>query len=333
MEQLLEYLPLFADQDILVVGDMIADEFITGEPERISREAPVLILEHNDRQILPGGGCNAANNVNDLGGSVHLAGVIGDDLMGQQLTEKLAGLGLDTAGLIVDDSRPTSVKTRILAGGGQTVKQQVVRVDKLKTDLISQAIEDQLLAYVKEIMPQIDGILLSDYGNGVFTDRLKQEVIALANQQDKIVAADSRYSLPTFKGITIATPNKEEAEAAVGFKLDNPEKIEEAGWQLKEELEAEAMLVTLGGEGMQLFADGESLHQPASNYTEVFDVTGAGDTVIGSLVLALASGASFAEAMQLANHAAGTVIRKLGVATVTPPELREVIIEADKDEE
>ncbi|GAB6138145.1 bifunctional heptose 7-phosphate kinase/heptose 1-phosphate adenyltransferase [Halanaerobaculum tunisiense] len=333
MKQLLQYLPQFAEQDILVVGDMIADEFVTGQPERISREAPVLILQQDEEEILPGGGCNAANNVAALEGNVYLAGIIGDDLVGERLTATLDGLGLETEGLVVDDSRPTSVKTRILAGGGQTVKQQVVRVDNLETHPIAPEIESELISYIEDIIEEIDAILLSDYGNGIFTASLKEQVIELANRQDKIIAVDSRYELPTFSGITIATPNKEEVEAAVGFKLDSAEKIEEAGWKLKEVLEAEAMLITLGGQGMQLFTDQQTVHVPASNYTEVFDVTGAGDTVIGTLVLALASGASLEEAMRLANYAAGIVVRKLGVATTTQDELSNVIQGEDIDEE
>ncbi|GAB6100020.1 D-glycero-beta-D-manno-heptose-7-phosphate kinase [Halanaerocella petrolearia] len=333
MSDLVDCLSDFSNQDILVVGDMIADEFVTGQPERISREAPVLILEQDDHEVLPGGGCNAANNVASLDGKVYLAGIIGDDLVGQRLTNTLDELGLETEGLIVDESRPTSVKTRILAGGGHTVKQQVVRVDNLETHAISKEIEDKLLDYIKKVIDQVDAILLSDYGNGVFTDTLKEKVIELANNYNKIIAVDSRYELPSFKGITIATPNQEEAEKAVGFSLDTPEKVEKAGWQLKEMLDAEAMLITLGGEGMQLFAQGETVHIPASNYAEVFDVTGAGDTVIGTLVLALASKVSLETAMKLANYAAGIVVRKLGVATVSRKELAEVIKGTGKDGE
>ncbi|AGB42165.1 ADP-heptose synthase, bifunctional sugar kinase/adenylyltransferase [Halobacteroides halobius DSM 5150] len=332
MVDLLQHLPNFNDQNILVIGDMIADEFITGQPERISREAPVLILEQDEEEILPGGGCNAANNVASLAGNVYLAGVIGDDMVGQKLNTKLNNLGLKTEGLIVDESRPTSVKTRILAGGDQMVKQQVVRVDKLETHAIDKEIEERLIDYVEEIIDQLDAILLSDYGNGVFTTNLKKRVIALANKYNKIITVDSRYNLLTFKGITIATPNKEEAEKAVGFQLDTPDKIEKAGWKLKEKLEADAILITLGGEGMQLFTKEEMIHISASNYTEVFDVTGAGDTVIATLVLSLASGASLEEAMKLANHAAGIVVRKLGVATVTKEELSTVIQGEDNDE-
>lgn len=328
MEELLAYLPEFSQQKILVLGDMIADEFIVGQPERLSREAPVLILQHDDHSILPGGGTNAANNVAALGGQVHVAGVIGDDNVGQRLNDYLQQQSIKTEGLIIDKSRPTSVKTRILAGGGQTVKQQVVRIDKLEQDDIDQEIEDQLLAYIERIIPEMDAIILSDYGNGVFTPRIKEEVIRLANKFGKITAVDSRYELFTFKDITIATPNKEETEKALGMKLDSKEKVSEAGRRLLDEMNAEAMLVTLGGDGMTIFdREGLEEHVPASNFTEVFDVTGAGDTVIGTLALALASDADLVSAMKLANYAAGIVVRKTGVATTNQEELSAVLSE------
>ena len=333
MNKLKKHLEKFNNQNILVLGDMIADQFIYGQPARISREAPVLILEEEDHEILPGGGTNAANNVFTLGGEVYLAGIIGDDRVGHQLTQQLNEVGIKTEGLIVDNSRPTSVKTRILAGGEETVKQQVVRVDNLETHSISKQIEDKLLAYVERVIDEIDAILLSDYGNGVFTDSLKKKIIELANKKDKIITVDSRYSLNTFKKVTIATPNREEAEKAVGFELNKKDQVEKAGKKLREELDADAMLITLGGEGMQVFTDQGSTHIPASNYAEVYDVTGAGDTVIGTLTLALASGASMVEAMKLSNHAAGIVVRKLGVATTNQEEMIEAMREEDQNEQ
>ncbi|SJZ45082.1 bifunctional heptose 7-phosphate kinase/heptose 1-phosphate adenyltransferase [Selenihalanaerobacter shriftii] len=328
MKEPATYLPDFNKQNILVLGDIIADEFIIGQPERLSREAPVLILKHDDYSILPGGGTNAANNVAALGGQVYLAGVIGDDNAGDNLKSYLDDRGIKTKGLIIDKTRPTSVKTRILAGGGQTVKQQVVRIDKQENKDISKEIEDELLSYVEQIISKVDAIILSDYGNGVFTPRIKEEVIKLGNQNDKIIAVDSRYELLSFKDVTVATPNKEETEKALGIELDSEEKVQQAGERLLAEINADSILITLGGEGMTSFAeDGSSSHVPASNFTEVFDVTGAGDTVIGTLVLALASGADLEIAMKLANYAAGIVVRKTGVATTSPEELKEVLAE------
>ncbi len=325
MAKLAKYLSKFNKQKILVIGDMIADEFIIGQPQRLSREAPVLILEQTEHEVLPGGGTNAANNAAALGGKVFLAGVIGDDIVGSKLKNKLKELGIETEGLIIDHSRPTSVKTRILAGGGQLVKQQMVRVDNLETRDISSLIEEQLLSYVASVINNVDGIILSDYGNGVFTKRIIDEMIKLAKSHKKVLAVDSRYQLKNFKDITLTTPNKEETENTVGFKLDSPENVEKAGWDLKEMLDAETVLITLGGDGMQMFSGQKSIHIPASNYTEVFDVTGAGDTVIATLVLALISGATKLDAMRIANYAAGIVVRKSGVATTNISELKEVL--------
>lgn len=329
MSRLIDYISEFSKQKILVIGDLIADQFIVGKPQRISREAPVLILEQTEKSILPGGATNAANNIAALGGQVFLAGVIGEDSVGKRLKKKLEESGVVTEGVIIDPGRPTSVKTRILAGGGQIVKQQLVRIDNLEQRDIDTAIEDKLFAYVERVIKNVDGVILSDYGNGVFTERVINNLIKLAKDDNKIVAVDSRYQLQNFKDVTIATPNKEETENIVGFTLDSAAAKEKAGWQLKNLLRAEAVLITLGGEGMQLFSEEGSIHIPASNYTEVFDVTGAGDTVIASLTLALAAGADKVAAMRISNYAAGIVVRKAGVATVCTSELEDLL----KDEE
>lgn len=329
MSRLIDYISEFSKQKILVIGDLIADQFIVGKPQRISREAPVLILEQTEKSILPGGATNAANNIAALGGQVFLAGVIGEDSVGKRLKKKLEESGVVTEGVIIDPGRPTSVKTRILAGGGQIVKQQLVRIDNLEQRDIDTAIEDKLFAYVERVIKNVDGVILSDYGNGVFTERVINNLIKLAKDDNKIVAVDSRYQLQNFKDVTIATPNKEETENIVGFTLDSAAAKEKAGWQLKNLLRAEAVLITLGGEGMQLFSEEGSIHIPASNYTEVFDVTGAGDTVIASLTLALAAGADKVAAMRISNYAAGIVVRKAGVATVSASELEDLL----KDEE
>lgn len=329
MSRLIDYISEFSKQKILVIGDLIADQFIVGKPQRISREAPVLILEQTEKSILPGGATNAANNIAALGGQVFLAGVIGEDSVGKRLKKKLEESGVVTEGVIIDPGRPTSVKTRILAGGGQIVKQQLVRIDNLEQRDIDTAIEDKLFAYVERVIKNVDGVILSDYGNGVFTERVINNLIKLAKDNNKIVAVDSRYQLQNFKDVTIATPNKEETENIVGFTLDSAAAKEKAGWQLKNLLRAEAVLITLGGEGMQLFSEEGSIHIPASNYTEVFDVTGAGDTVIASLTLALAAGADKVAAMRISNYAAGIVVRKAGVATVCTSELEDLL----KDEE
>ncbi len=323
VDKLLFYINSFKNQKILVVGDLIADKFVIGDPERLSREAPVLILRHRDEHILPGGGANAASNIASLQAQVSLAGLLGDDLAGKQLQNELIQRKINIDNLIVDNSRPTSVKMRVLAGGEQIVKQQVVRIDHLEDSPLKQELEEKFLDELDRLLQDLDGILLSDYGNGLFTKRIRQEIIAKARKLNIPVAVDSRYNLAGFKQATIATPNLEEASAAVGRELLEQAEVDWAGEKLREELLLDYLLITQGGAGMTLFsADKVPYHIPAANFSEVFDVTGAGDTVVGTLLLALAAGAQPEEAIHLANHAAGIVVRKSGVATVDPVELR-----------
>lgn len=329
----MNYIPLFKERKIMVIGDIIADEFIIGQPERLSREAPVLILLHRNTEILPGGGANAAYNICSLGGSVSLVGVIGDDRAGRLLSQFLQEKGIKTGGIAICQDRPTALKTRILAGGEQVVKQQVVRIDRLDRSPIKKDIEEKILDYISSGIENIDGILLSDYGNGVFTERVKREVIQLARKKKKVVSVDTRFNLRDFRGATIATPNLEEAGYALGRSITTQAEVIDAGKELLPQMDLDYLLITQGGEGMTIFTrGGDYKHIPAANYTEVFDVTGAGDTVVGTLTLALSSGADIYTAMKLANYAAGIVIRKSGVATVTPEELRkEVLKNGGKD--
>lgn len=324
MNKLNSYLKKFKDKTILVIGDLAADEFITGEPERLSREAPVLILRWEDTNILPGCGANAATNIASLGGNVHLVGVIGEDTIGKDLSNKLSELGMETAGLFTSSNQPTAVKTRILAGGNQVVKQQIVRLDKLVSRPIDRDIEKKIISYVYNQIDKVDGLLLSDYGLGVFTPYVTGEIIRLSRKYNKFTAIDSRYNLLDFKGATIATPNLEEAGNAVGRNLKNQQDVEQAGEELLIKMELDYLLITQGGQGMTIFyCDGKKVHIPVANYAEVFDVTGAGDTVIGTLCLAMGAGVELLDAVNLANYAAGIVVRKSGVATVTPVELEE----------
>ncbi len=316
----------------MVIGDIIADEFIVGQPERLSREAPVLILRHQGRQILPGGGANAGNNIRSLGGEVRLVGIIGEDHPGHNLKSILEAKKINTEGLIIDKNRPTSLKTRVLAGGDQVVKQQVVRVDHLDTDDINRDLENNLLSYVNQNLDQIDGLLLSDYGNGIFTERVKEELIKMGKEQSKFIAVDSRYDLLGFEGTTIATPNLEEVSYALKEEIEGQSDVIKAGFKLIKKLKSKYLLITQGGEGMTLFTeDGNHTHVPVANYSEVYDVTGAGDTVVGTLILALGAGADPVKAMKLANYAAGIVVRKNGVATVSPRELKEELVVNEKE--
>ena len=325
-EELIKYIEKFKEKRIMVLGDLIADRFIIADPERLSREAPVLILKHQQEKVLPGGGANAAANIASLGAEVDLLGVVGDDLAAEALNEELARRQILTAGVFRDQSRPTAEKTRILAGGEQIVRQQVVRVDKVKSFDISPELQQKLTSYLKENIAASDAVLFSDYGNGIFNQNSTAQFVEAADAAGKNSAVDSRYQLDQFKGAVIATPNLEEASAIYGEDLKSQAEVEKAGLQMRRELELKYLLITQGGDGMTLFAPGDKIdHITAANFSEVFDVTGAGDTVVGTLILALAAGAPVEIAIRIANYAAGIVVRKSGVASVTASELiREV---------
>ncbi|MFN2340885.1 MAG: bifunctional heptose 7-phosphate kinase/heptose 1-phosphate adenyltransferase [Halanaerobium sp.] len=324
--ELIKYIKKFKEKRIMVLGDLIADKFIIADPERLSREAPVLILKHQQEKILPGGGANAAANIASLGAEVDLLGVVGDDLAAEALKEELKRRQILTAGVFKDDSRPTALKTRILAGGDQIVRQQVVRVDKVKSFDISSILKEKLLSYLEKKLTESDAVLFSDYGNGIFNQQSTAQFVKAAAAAGKKSAVDSRYQLDQFKGAQIATPNLEEASAIFGEKLRTQAEVERAGLEMRKNLELKYLLITQGGDGMTLFAPGEQIeHIAAANFSEVFDVTGAGDTVVGTLILALAAGAPVEIAIRIANYAAGIVVRKSGVASVTAVELiREV---------
>lgn len=326
LEDLIKYIKKFKEKKIMVLGDLIADKFIIADPERLSREAPVLILKHQQEKILPGGGANAAANIASLGAKVNLLGVVGDDPAAEALKIKLKDLAVNIEGVFTDNSRPTAEKTRILAGGEQIVRQQVVRVDKVKSFDISEKITVKIMDYLEENIQKNDAILFSDYGNGIFNEKTTANFVKMAVKAGKNSAVDSRYQLNSFKGAFIATPNLEEAAAIYGQELQSQAEIEKAGLEMRQELDLNYLLITQGGAGMTLFSPADKIdHIPAANFTEVFDVTGAGDTVVGTLILALAADAPVEIAIRIANYAAGIVVRKSGVASVTEAELiREV---------
>jgi len=315
----------------MVIGDIIADEFLIGRPERLSREAPVLILRRNNQKILPGGAANAAYNISALKGKINIAGVIGYDSTGEKLKDILVDKNIDVSAVFKSKNRPTSLKTRVLAGGDQVVKQQIVRIDHLKNGSISEDLEEKIFKKVKENIKKIDGILLSDYGNRVLSSNLKDRIINFARENKVLTAVDSRYDLLDFEGANLATPNLEEAGRAFGKELESQKEVIEAGQFLIKKLKLDHLLITQGSEGMTLFnKNGDYEHVPVANFSEVYDVTGAGDTVIGTLVLSFAAGASISEAVHLANYAAGIVVRKSGVAVVTPEELKNEVLENEK---
>ncbi len=325
-DRLLSLVHGFAGKRVLVVGDMVADEYIVGTPARISREAPVLILEHQDFFTVPGGATNPGVNARTLGAEVFLAGVVGDDASGRRLRERLSEQGISMDGLFTEPGRPTSTKTRILAGGTQIVQQQIVRVDRIDHSEIGDECVAKITDYVRNLIPTVDALVISDYENGVIQQAIIEASLPLAIQLSKTVTVDSHGDLARFQGATALTPNQPEAEATLGMRITDRASLERAGARLLEETHASGVLITRGAEGMSLFERGaEPLHIPAS-LAEVSDPTGAGDTVAATFTLALVAGATMAEAATLANIAAGLVVRRIGCATNTPDELAGAIM-------
>jgi rfaE bifunctional protein kinase chain/domain len=327
-KRLLSLLDHFAGRRVLVVGDMVADEYVVGTPTRISREAPVLILERSREFTVPGGATNPGVNARTLGAEVFLAGVVGDDEGGARLGEALTQFGVHQEGLFHEPGRPTSTKTRILAGSPQLVQQQIVRVDRVDRSALGDRCERDIIAYLTEVAPSMDALLISDYEIGVVTPAIIACCLSLAQQYGKTVVVDSHVGLARFQGVTALTPNEPEAAASLGMRITDQASLERAGTHLLAETQSHGVLITRGSEGMCLFErDREPLALPVANLTEVRDTTGAGDTVAATFTLALVAGASMPEAAVLADIAAGQVVRRLGCATTTPDEMRAAITE------
>ncbi len=316
----------FGARTVIVVGDPITDEYLFGKPARISREAPVLILRFCEREVLLGGAANAAHNVHALGARVVPIGVAGRDAAGDELMTLLHAAGIPTDGIVTEAGRATPVKTRIMAGGYQSTRQQVVRLDREPASELLPTTEDALLARLSALASRADAILVSDYGYGTVTPRVFERVKTVARRSGAIVSVDSRYQLPRFSGVTAATPNEAELEQLTGMPVDGERAIEKAGRLLLERLDAGMLLVTRGSHGMALLErDGGTTFIPIHGTDEIADVTGAGDTVISTFTLALACRTSPAEAAALANVAGGLVVMKRGTATVSRAELRQAL--------
>ncbi|HKT39997.1 MAG TPA: bifunctional ADP-heptose synthase [Ktedonobacterales bacterium] len=321
-DRLLCLVRAFAGKRILVVGDLVADEYIIGAPLKVSREAPVLILGQREHYTVPGGAMNPGVNARTLGAEVFICGVIGDDASGERLRRRLATYGITLDGVVSEPNRPTTTKTRIFAGDSQLVRQQIVRVDVLDASDLSDGCKGRMLAYLSATIPTVDALILSDYENGVISPEIIKTAIPLARDAGKTIIVDAHGDLDRFQGVTALTPNQPEAEATLGRHIHDRESLEAAGQELLERTHALGLLITRGSEGMSLFErDQPPLHLPAFYHGEVADPTGAGDTVAATFTLALTAGATQAEAATLANIAAGLVIQRLGNATNTPEEL------------
>ena len=325
---LLALVDALSGRKVVVVGDAVADEFVYGRVARISREAPVLILEYDSTEIVPGGAGNAANNVAALGGRSELVAVVGRDDPARRFVGALHRR-VDSRRLVKSAHRPTPVKTRILAGGIHSAKQQVVRIDRGAghpvDDRTRAAFERAAVAAVNGA----DAVLVSDYGSGLITPALVAKLrLALRKAGHPIpVLIDSRYALLRYRGLTACTPNESEVEAALGVSIDDDLRtLERAGRKILERTRMQAVLITRGGRGMALFVPNTpTVHIPIFGSDEIADVTGAGDTVMATMTLSLAAGASFEAAARLANYAGGLVVMKRGTATISAEELRHAI--------
>lgn len=318
--------PRLRGRRVLVLADLVVDEFvITGEP-RVSREAPVLILKYKDRRFVPGGGANAVANVAALGGVPLVVGQVGDDSAGKLLLQELETLGADVRGVVVRKGMRTPRKTRFLAGDKNVALQQVVRIDRIEPAPEDPRVERLAATRAERLAKDADAILASDYGLGFVTPELVAKARHAAARRGSPVALDSRYRLLDHAGIDVATPSEVEIEAALGRTLGAKDAVERAGRETLEALGAKALLLTRGSQGMMVFEPARpTVEIPAFGTGSVADVTGAGDTVISALTLALAAGLPVLDAARLANAAAGVKVTKMGTATVSPAELIEAL--------
>jgi len=319
----LEIIANFPRSGVLVVGDVMVDHFIWGKVSRISPEAPVPVVDVQKDSVMLGGCANVLNTIYAMGGRVYVAGVIGADEIGQGLLKQLREREIDTAGIIVENGRPTTLKTRIVAHG-----QQVVRFDHESRKPIPKTSSAKILAYVKSLRGKISAIVISDYSKGVVSRELIDGIRNIAKDSKIFLCVDPKQSdFSIYAGVYVITPNHYEAQRAAGLEIANGDDLLKLGETLLNKFDFQALLVTRGEEGMSLFERGRKIdhtHFPAQA-KEVYDVTGAGDTVIGVLALALAARANLKEATSLANHAAGIVVGKVGTSMVSREELISVL--------
>lgn len=302
---------------ILVVGDLMIDEYLWGEVDRISPEAPVQIVSVNTEDYTLGGSGNVVNNIATLGANVAVAGVIGTGRNGQLLLKMFKGLNVDTSGIIRESNRPTTMKTRIIAAN-----QQVLRIDRETRKPISDATVAKLATFIENKIPAVDVVLISDYGKGVITSTLLSRLIAAARKHNKMTIADPKgLDFSKYSGVSLLTPNKKEAALAAGIQIVDESTLAEAGNKILRTIDIDNLLITCGKNGMVLFQQNKAPYKINAEARQVYDVSGAGDTVLAVLGLGIAAGESFENSMALANVAAGIVVGKLGTATVSRQEL------------
>lgn len=319
--RLTQIIEQFKGKKVLVIGDLMLDEYIWGKVRRISPEAPVPVVEAYEKTYMAGGAGNSASNIASLGGVATLTGLIGKDTQGEYFCEKLTELGIDTSHLLTESSLPTITKTRVIAN-----KQHIVRVDVEKRDPLSPQLEEQLLGKILNLIRDSEVVVISDYGKQIVSKNLAQTVIREARSAGIPVIIDPKGNqYEKYRGGTIITPNVMEAEQALRCEIRNEEDIFKAGDAMNSLIEGEAVLLTRGAEGMTLFRrNGDPVTVPAVA-RNLFDVTGAGDTVVATLAMCMACNADLEDAVYLANLAAGLVVEKLGTATVTGKELHDAL--------
>jgi rfaE bifunctional protein kinase chain/domain len=326
-ERLKKIVEAFPKITITVLGDLVADEFVFGEISRVSREAPVLILKHRERSVLPGGAANAANNLADLGVNVLPVGLIGDDEPGRLLLKYFRHKRIAVSGVLKDKSYTTVTKTRILAGTTHSPRQQVVRVDREPLDAPNSHLTRELYLAARNYAHASDALLVSDYGYGAATPAIVSTLRDKGKLGSVPVVLDSRFRLLQYAGVTAATPNEPEVEEALGVRIGHDwNKLLSAGEQLMTRMKLQSLVITRGRDGMVAFNHKHRpIDIPIHGSDQVADVTGAGDTVIAAFTAALAAGATTEEAAQLANYAGGIVVMKRGTATVSRNELLQAI--------
>lgn len=311
----------FAGKRVMVIGDLMLDEHVWGTVERISPEAPVMVVQvDSDPDCLPGGAANAANNIRALGGEVRMVGVVGDDEGGRTLRRVLSDEGVDVSGVFTDGKRPTTRKTRVWVQHRQG--HQVVRLDRESKRSISQDMVRQIAEYIERESVGVDAILVSDYAKGVISKETLLAAVSSAAGSGKVLVSNLKpRNICPFGGIGVITMNQPEARAASGIDLDDLSDIERAGQMLLEATQCGGLVITRGAHGLAVFEKSGSVTHISPIETEVYDVTGAGDTTVSALTMALASGLGLVEAATIANCAGGAVVRKVGVATITPAEI------------
>ncbi len=322
-KRLNKYIDLFPNTRTLVVGDIVLDHYIWGKVSRISPEAPVPVVNVTKENLLLGGAANVVNNIHSLGGIVSICGVIGHDNAGKQLLHLLRSQGITTDGLITSPDRPTTIKTRIIAHS-----QQVVRFDRETKEKIGKDIHRRIFDYVKQQVAEgLDALVLSDYCKGVVTKDLVKDIVKLARKNNVIVSVDPKVShFGMYNGVTILTPNVNEASIGSRVEITDQESLLTAGKLLLQRLKCRAVLITRGEQGMSLFEQGGKITHIPTVAQKVFDVTGAGDTVISALTLAMAAGSGTVDAAIISNYAAGIVVGTVGTAVVKPAELKQRIL-------